>query len=254
MQEPRRRRRLEQRLLSLSAAALVLALGCAHSTGARSAGAPNEGSAQAEGGEGGGADSVAAQTNSRPRRSTPPAPAELPRGTLVLHVGDSFAGALGVPLGQRLKARGLRSVLEFRTSSYVPTWASGTELPLYVARYNPDLVIVTLGANEFELANPEQRASSVRKLVRVLGGRPCVWVSPPRWKQDTGILAVIRANVKPCRYLDSDSVVHDVPRKRDKIHPNDAGRELWADAVLAWLIRERRPDGARPWDFKEEAP
>jgi lysophospholipase L1-like esterase len=81
-----------------------------------------------------------------------------------------------------------------------------------------------------------------------------VWVSPPRWKQDTGILAVIRANVKPCRYLDSDSVVHDVPRKRDKIHPNDAGRELWADAVLAWLIRERRPDGARPWDFKEEAP
>ncbi len=178
----------------------------------------------------------------------------MPRGTLVLHVGDSFAGALGVPLGQRLKARGLRSVLEFQTSSYVPTWASGTELPSYVARYNPDLVIVTLGANEFELANPQQRASSVRKLVRVLGGRPCVWISPPRWKRDTGILAVIRDNVKPCRFLDSDSVVHDVPRKRDKIHPSDVGRELWADAVLAWLVRERRTDGERPWDFKAEAP
>lgn len=145
-------------------------------------------------------------------------------------------------------------MLEFQTSSYVPTWASGTELPSYVARYNPDLVIVTLGANEFEVPNPEQRAAAVRKLVRVLGGRPCVWVSPPRWKQDTGILAVIRENVKPCRYLDSDSVVHDVPRKRDKIHPSDAGREEWADAVLAWLIRERRPDGERPWDFKAEAP
>jgi lysophospholipase L1-like esterase len=252
MQKPRRRCRLEQRVLSLSTAALVLVLGCAHST--RSAGAPKHGSAELDGSEAGAGNSVADQTNSHARNAAPSEAEELPRGTLVLHVGDSFAGALGVPLGQRLKARGLRSVLEFQTSSYVPTWASGTELPLYVARYNPDLVIVTLGANEFELANPEQRASSVRKLVRVLGGRPCVWVSPPRWKQDTGILAVIRENVKPCRYLDSDAIVHDVPRKRDKIHPNDAGREAWADAVLAWLMHERRPDGERPWDFKAEAP
>lgn len=255
MQEPRRRCRLEQRLLSLNTAALalVLAFGCAHSTGTGSAGAPKTGNDDADG-SAGAADSVADQTISRSQNSTAAAAAELPRGTLVLHVGDSFAGALGVPLGQRLKARGVRSVLEFQTSSYVPTWASGTELPSYVARYNPDLVIVTLGANEFEVPNPDQRAASVRKLVRVLGGRPCVWVSPPRWKQDTGILAVIRDNVKPCRYLDSDSLVHDVPRKRDRIHPSDAGRELWADAVLAWLIRERRTDGARPWDFKEEAP
>ena len=257
---------MEQRLLSLSAISLSLGLwiGCAGS--ARSAGTPNragEGGAGAEDKE----DSVAPQTNCDsgsasgrgkgkcpPQTATTPATEELPRGTLVLHVGDSFAGALGVPLGQRLKARGLRSVLEFQTSSYVPTWASGTELPLYVARYNPDLVIVTLGANEFELPNPEQRASSVRRLVRALGGRPCVWVSPPRWKQDTGILSVIHDNVKPCRYLDSDSIVHDVARKRDGIHPSDAGREVWADAVLAWLIRERRADGARPWDLKEEAP
>jgi lysophospholipase L1-like esterase len=184
---------------------------------------------------------------------TRPAPLpELPRGTLVLHVGDSFAGSLGVPLAQRLKARGLRSVLEYQTSSYVPTWASGKELPQYVSRYNPDLVIITLGANEFELANPEQRAASVRRLVNHLGGRPCVWVTPPRWKQDTGILAVIYANLKPCRFLDSDTIVPDLERKQDKIHPSDAGRERWADAVLAWLEHERRGESARPWDLKDE--
>jgi hypothetical protein len=177
---------------------------------------------------------------------------ELPRGTLVLHVGDSFAGSLGVPLGQRLKARGLRSVLEYQTSSYVPTWASGKELPEYVARYNPDLVIITLGANEFELANPDQRAGSVRRLVGHLGGRPCVWVTPPRWKPDTGILAVIHANLQPCRFLDSDTIVRDLERKQDKIHPSDAGRERWADAVLAWLEHERRGESARPWDLKDE--
>jgi lysophospholipase L1-like esterase len=202
--------------------------------------------------------SIAHQEASEPNGGTGNAPSapppELPRGTLVLHVGDSFAGSLGVPLAQRLKARGLRSVLEYQTSSYVPTWASGKELPKYVARYNPDLIIITLGANEFELSNPDQRAASVRRLVNHLGGRPCVWVTPPRWKPDTGILAVIHANLKPCRFLDSDTIVRELERKQDKIHPSDAGRERWADAVLAWLTHERRGESARPWDLKDEVP
>ena len=250
--------------------ALALVWGCARSTAVRSSSAED---ANEPGGEVTAADlpetaSVAPQNNfAAPRAknsepaasntaetSAPPEADQLPRGTLVLHVGDSFAGALGVPLGRRLKAAGLRSVLEFRTSSYVPTWASGTELPGYVARYNPDLVIVTLGANEFDLQNPEQRASAVRRLVRELRGRPCVWVSPPRWKQDSGILAVIRANVQPCRYLDSDTLVHDLERKRDGIHPSEAAREVWADAVFAWLVRERRGGSERPWELREEQP
>ncbi len=266
---------MEQRLLPLSSGlvALVFVWGCARSAPVRSSTteqAANEagGDVTATDGDAAAPASVASQNTSAtprakasadagsntPETSSPAAAVELPRGTLVLHVGDSFAGALGVPLGRRLKAAGLRSVLEFRTSSYVPTWASGTELPGYVARYNPDLVIVTLGANEFDLQNPEQRASAVRRLVRELGGRPCVWVSPPRWKQDSGILAVIRANVQPCRYLDSDTVVHDLERKRDGIHPSEAAREVWADAVFAWLVRERHGGSERPWELREEQP
>jgi len=189
--------------------------------------------------------------SSASRDPTAAASAELPRGTLVLQVGDSFAGSLGIPLGVRLRAHGLHSVLKFQTSSYVPTWADGTELPEYVTHYSPDLVLITLGANEFELSAPDTRAASVRRLVRRLGGRPCVWITPPRWKQDSGILAVIEANSKPCRFLDSDTVVHDLARKPDKIHPSDAAREVWADAVLAWLARERKVGGSRPWELRD---
>jgi lysophospholipase L1-like esterase len=177
---------------------------------------------------------------------------ELPRGTLVLHVGDSFAGSLGVPLGKRLKAAGLRSVLEYRTSSYIPTWASSGELSKYVSRYSPDLVLVTLGANEFELSAPDTRAGAVRRLVKQLDGRPCVWISPPRWKPDTGILSVIRENSAPCRFLDSDTIVRELARKPDKIHPSDAGREVWADAVFSWLVHERQTGAERPWQFRNE--
>jgi lysophospholipase L1-like esterase len=189
---------------------------------------------------------------SAPAVPAAPSTPELPKGTLVLHIGDSFAGALGVPLGKKLKAAGLRSVLEFQTSSYIPTWASGKELPAYVARYSPDLVIITLGANEFELANPEQRVGSVKRLVQKLDGRPCVWVSPPRWKADTGVLGVIRDNAKPCRFLDSDTIVQNLERKSDHIHPNDTGREAWAEAVLAWLGRERDGTADRPWNLRAE--
>jgi hypothetical protein len=113
---------------------------------------------------------------------------------------------------------------------------------------------VTLGANEFELSAPGTRAAAVRRLVQHLGNRPCVWITPPRWKPDTGILAVIRDNVGPCRFLDSDTVVHDLARKQDKIHPSDPARELWADAVLAWLVRERKGTSEHPWQLREEAP
>jgi hypothetical protein len=182
------------------------------------------------------------------------ASADLPKGTLVLEVGDSFAAALGIPLGKRLKAQGLRVALEFKTASYIPTWAFGPDLSKFVSKYNPDLVLVSLGANEFEIPEPAQRVGAIKRLVATIGDRPCVWVSPPSWKKDTGLLAVIRANSAPCRYLDSDTLVQDLPRGPDKIHPSTEGREIWADAVLHWLERTRAPNGQRPWQLREEAP
>src|SRR5215207_7250560 len=73
-----------------------------------------------------------------PPRGDAPAPAiaplaELPAGTKVLQVGDSFAAALGIELGKRLKAAGVRTSLEYKTASYVPTWAFGPELPKLIS-------------------------------------------------------------------------------------------------------------------------
>lgn len=180
--------------------------------------------------------------------------AELPRGTVVLHVGDSFAGALGVPLGKRLKAAGLRSVLQFKKASYIPTWAFGDELRINIDRHQPDLVLVSLGANEIELRVPKLRVYAIKRLVATVGERPCVWISPPSWKPDAGLLAVIRDNISPCRYLDSDALVPYLPRGPDSIHPSLRGREMWADAVFDWLSRERDPRGQQPWQLRAGEP
>jgi hypothetical protein len=195
---------------------------------------------------------LAAEASAPPAPPAPPA--ELPAGTKVLQVGDSFAAALGIELGKRLKAAGIRTSLEYKTASYVPTWAFGPDLPKLISSYQPDLILVTLGANELEIPDPAQRAGAVQRLVKKLGDRPCVWILPPLWKQDTGLMQVIKDNSSPCKVLDSSALVKDLPRGPDHIHPNAQGREVWADAVFQWLKQAREPSGPKPWSLRDVRP
>ncbi len=176
----------------------------------------------------------------------------LPAGTLVYHFGDSFAGALGPPLNQELAKSQVRGILHYETSSYITTWASGRDIERLVANANPDLVIITLGANEIELTNPAQRAPAIRRLVAQLRGRPCVWIAPPLWEQDSGLLSVVQDNCAPCAYLDSTAQVTDLPRKKDGIHPSKPGQEAWAKVVAEWLAEHRSPTPGRPWNLLSE--
>ena len=105
----------------------------------------------------------------------PPAPPSLPEGTTVLHVGDSFADALGRPLKRLLEERGLRAVLAAETASYIPGWSSYGKIERLLARHDPDLVLITLGANELEIGDPAQRVRNIRRIVSIVEGRPCVW-------------------------------------------------------------------------------
>jgi lysophospholipase L1-like esterase len=180
---------------------------------------------------------------------TPPPP--LPKGTTVLHIGDSFAGALGIELDKQLKAQGVRGILRYKTASYIPEWAYKGKVRQYVAQYKPDLVLITLGANELKIVKPEQRIHAIKKLVGELGGRPCVWVGVPLWSgAHNDLLDVIRDNAGPCRFLDSTRLFPDMPRVHDHIHPTMNARHEWAKRVIQWLAGERVPDGDKPWQLK----
>ncbi|WP_437820014.1 SGNH/GDSL hydrolase family protein [Sorangium sp. So ce1078] len=220
---------------------------------------------------------VAPAAGRPPEAAAPPAPSgaavapppaappafEVPPNTAVLHIGDSFALAgFAQALRPRMQEHRVRYAVKAETSSYTVTWASRMEL--LVANYQPDLVIISLGANEVENVNPPAHAGAIRRIVKAIGGRPCVWVSPPLWRKDTGIIDVIRTNSAPCRFFDSDALVPGpLPRKKDKIHPNEVGGARWADAFWAWLMAEHLPPGegegdpeARrsPWALRPSPP
>jgi len=178
-----------------------------------------------------------------------PAPGpELPKGSTVLHIGDSFAGALGIELNKVLDKAGVRSLLRFETSTYIPTWAYDKKLPEYLAQYKPDLVLVSLGANELQNPEPEKRIPLIRRIVGKIGNRSCVWVAPVLWEgANPRLLEVIRANVAPCVYLDSNAFVSHMPRARDKIHPSMQTRPDWAGVIARWLAYHRKPTAENPW-------
>jgi len=267
MQESRRRSRLELVLLSLSAVS-ALALSCspwlgaseptAHDQEARSESdtavlvAPPD--ATTSGARGGGPSLVSIDKS----RHTPIASADapppelpaLPEGTTVLHVGDSFAGALGIPLNKHLKEAGVRGVLKYRTASYIVDWAHQPALDTYLSQYHPDLVLITLGANELEIEEPERRIPAIRKIVDKVGDRPCVWVGVPLWSEEhNGLMDIVRDNAAPCRFMDSAALFPDMPRAHDRIHPTMQAREDWAVRVFAWLARQRRPTETQAWEL-----
>lgn len=175
-------------------------------------------------------------------------PEPLPRGITVLHIGDSFAAALGRPLNRELTARGIRGVLEFETSTYIATWAIAKPIRRYLRRHRPDLVLITLGANELGAAHLERRAPLVRKLVRSLGDRPCVWIAPALWEGTRpDLLRVIEENCAPCAYLETNDLGVDIERTSDGIHPTREGGIRWAAAVIEWLERNPPIRADRRW-------
>ena len=161
-------------------------------------------------------------------------------GTRVLLFGDSFVAAgLQQRMKQLVEERGGTFVADAWTSSTTTAWAKRDRLLKLLASAKPDVVFISIGANETFLPAPEARAPAIRAVVQRLGGRPCAWISPPLWKGETGITAVSRANAPPCAFFDSSTLTVD--RNPDKIHPSPKGGAAWAEAVWSATVMPAQP-------------
>jgi hypothetical protein len=166
-----------------------------------------------------------------------------------------MADALGKDLKKELEKRGIRNIVKFKEATYIPQWAAFKMgwRPL-VAWFKPDLVIITLGGNEVAMPDPTIRIKAIKRLVKAVGDRPCVWVGAPLWpgSPHSGILEVIRNNCAPCRYVDTTTLLPDLKRLSDNVHPTLPERRRWARFMIRWLRFNRNPNGKRPWDLTEQ--
>lgn len=194
-----------------------------------------------------------APSASAPAAMSPLPDAEAVRGTTVLQFGDSFAGALGIDLNRQWESHGVRGKLRYRTSSFIPDWAWREPLEDYLRQYDPDLVLINVGANELQVPDPAVRIPAIRKIVERVGDRPCVWVGVPLWDgARPDLVQVIRDNCAPCLFMDSTALVPGMERAADDIHPSMSARVDWAKVVIQWLLEHRAGHAEQPWKLRSE--
>ena len=192
--------------------------------------------------------SIASVTSAPPKRdaqadasrdATPEAKAAIPPKTYktVVHMGDSMVGGgLCKALAPKFKAEGTRFIRDVWESASIMAFEQSDRVPMLMKRWNPDLVLITLGANDVFNDHPEYMAKHIEGIVKKVGKRDCIWIGPPLWKQDKGLVEVIRDHAAPCRFYDSQHLV--LQRAGDGIHPTEKGGEVWADAFWPFFKGE----------------
>lgn len=164
-------------------------------------------------------------------------------GKVVLHAGDSMVGGeqgLTKALAAKFKAEGAKFHKDYEVSLAISTFARTPKLKQLLDKYKPDIVILTLGANDVFVPFPQTNAPHVEAIVKKIGDRECYWISPPTWKPDTGVVEVIKEHAAPCKFFDSRNLT--LKRGGDHIHPTDKGGAEWAE--LFWAFFEGRGPAA----------
>ncbi len=168
----------------------------------------------------------------------------------VLHIGDSMVGfkfGLTRALGARFEKDGAKFFSIPITNAGIGSFEKGTELEDAIKKTRPDLVLLTLGANNATSPAPEYYVPAIKRIVKKMGVTPggkrrCFWIGPPLWKPDkVGFIDVLAKSTEPCTFFDSSHLA--LEKMTDGIHPTNKGGEVWAEAVMQFLRERMATDG-----------
>ncbi len=172
-------------------------------------------------------------------------------GKKVLHVGDSMVGGqfgLTRALEAKLTEQGAKIVRHTKVSESLASFDKTPTLKDLIRTHDPDIVVITLGANDANVPHPEVHARSIENIVRRVGDRECWWIGPPTIKNastgggpssEMSVVSVIREHAGACRFFDSSHL--ELERASDGIHPTDRGAARWADAFWREFLAPAAP-------------
>lgn len=175
----------------------------------------------------------------------------------ILFFGDSMLEGLGRRLCDYSMQNGheLTSVIWYSSTS--KHWAETDTLQHFINKVQPTFIVVCLCSNELFVRDLDDRDTYIKRVVEKIADTPFIWISPPNWKEDTGINELIISNVGHDRYFDSRNL--ELKRGRDKVHPTFDAAETWMDTVAVWMsgketahpIRMDKPAEKRKRKFRQ---
>jgi lysophospholipase L1-like esterase len=173
---------------------------------------------------------------------TPPATLAVTwQGLTVLHIGDSLvAGGLTQRMGRLVHDAGGRYRADGWVSSNAPKWLGSDRLVRLLRDEVPDVVLITLGTNEYQVPAPLEYVDWYARLAARLGHRRCFWIGPPQLPGVDAFVEAASRRTAPCPFFDSRAfATPDAGKDRD--HMSQKRAEEWADAIWTWLGRQWRP-------------
>lgn len=168
-----------------------------------------------------------------PTAQATPAPTDTTAQTILI-IGDSMLEGINPRLAAYARAAGhtLHSVIWY--SSTTEYWGTCDTLSVFMRRYHPTFVFISLGANELFVRDIQaKRTPYLRNILSQLGNTPYLWIGPPNWRDDTGINRMIEANTPPGCYFKSQGMHFD--RAKDGAHPTHASAAQWVDSIARWI-------------------
>lgn len=175
----------------------------------------------------------------------------------ILFFGDSMLEGLSRRMCDYAMENGheLTSVIWYSSTSQ--TWAESDTLEHFIRKVSPTFVVACLCSNELFVRDLKDREDYIGRVVEKIGDVPFVWISPPNWKEDTGINDLIIKRVGQDRYFDSRHL--KLKRGRDKVHPTFDAAAVWMDSVAVWMsggetrhpIRMSVPQEKRKRSFRQ---
>lgn len=156
----------------------------------------------------------------------------------VLQTGDSMVGGgLCRALQPRFAVEGSKFIRDVWESGSIEDFAKSDRLAKLIERHDPDLVLLTMGANDVGGNVTDYLGKQIDKIVATTqkkGPRDCVWIGPPKWRVNgKPVIDMIKAHAGPCTFFDSTDI--EMQRKPDKVHPDEKGGDQWAVAFWHWL-------------------
>ncbi len=154
----------------------------------------------------------------------------------ILFIGDSMLEGLSRRLCDYCMENGHELTTVIWYSSTSQQWAETDTLEHFMRKTDPTFIFVCLCSNELFVRDLDERDKWLKEIVGKMGDTPFVWVSPPNWREDTGINDLIIKNVGTKRYFDSRNLT--LRRGRDKVHPTFKAAEAWMDSIAVWVTEK----------------
>ncbi|MCX8113257.1 MAG: hypothetical protein N3E49_08735 [Bacteroidia bacterium] len=166
----------------------------------------------------------------------------------ILLFGDSMMEWLRLRLASWCRSAGYALYSVIWPSSNLIWWGKSDTLRAFIEAYKPTYVLVVLGSNELFVPGIEKRKPYLERILSQIGEIPLVWVGPPAWKPDKGIISFLQKQLGPGRYFSSERLKMD--RLEDGAHPTPLSAYEWADSLVAFL----RDSALHPLPFPHHPP